>query len=329
MLKERLREEQPFVYEALSTALTNGTLSHACLFAGPDVTCKKEAAILLAMSLLCENKADGFACESCNTCRRVKENGHLDYVLLDGTERAISKDDADALQEQFSKTSGEAGTGQRVAVILNAGNSSLSAMNSLLKFLEEPGNDITVILTADNISQILPTIVSRCTVLYFARPKEDYLLHKAMDNGIDEEDAWFIAHLSVPDDEGLAYIKSDIYTHAVAMLKQLLDINGPRSEWLVDYDISYKLTQKDSNLEMIRTFLALLNLYCHDVILKRNRGPAWYRAALQKAVHQKDAYARLIITIQRELELCTRFNDQNLLTAQIYQKLEEFFHDIK
>ena len=103
MLKELLKEEQPLVYEALSTALSNGTLSHALLFAGPDVTCKKEAAILLAMSLLCENREDGFACETCNTCRRVKENGHMDFVLLDGTQRAISKDDADALQSDEIK----------------------------------------------------------------------------------------------------------------------------------------------------------------------------------------------------------------------------------
>ena len=328
MLKERLKEEQPLVYEALSTALSNGTLSHALLFAGPDVTCKKEAAILLAMSLLCENREDGFACETCNTCRRVKENGHMDYVLLDGTQRAISKDDADALQEKFSKTSGEAGTGQRVAVILNAGNSSLSAMNSLLKFLEEPGAGITVILTVDNISEILPTIVSRCTVLHFARPGEDYLMQKARDCGIGEEDVWFIAHLSYGED-AMEFVKSDVYTHALAMLKQMLNRNGPRSEWLVDYDISYKLSEKDSNLQMIRTFLDLMDLYCHDVILKSNQGPAWYRETMRETTLTNDVLAKLIITIQRQKELCTRFNDQNLLTAQIYQKLEEFFHDVK
>lgn len=328
MLKERLKEEQPLVYEALSTALRNGTVSHACLFAGADVTCKNEAAVLLAMSLLCENKEDGFACEVCNTCRRVKENGHMDYVLLDGTKRAISKEDADALQLRFSKTSGEQGTGQRVAVILNAGNSSPSAMNSLLKFLEEPGKDITIILTVDNISQILPTIVSRCTVLNFARPSEDYLLQKARESGIGEEDVWFISHLSKTGEEAAAFVKEDVYTHAVAMLKQMLNINGPFSEWLVDYDISYKLSEKESNLEMIRTFLDLVDLYCHDVILQRKQGPSWYRQAVEQA-EGIEHYAKLIITMHREKDLCTRFNDQNLLTAQIYQKLEEFVHDIR
>ena len=329
MLKEQLKEEQPLVYEALRIALVNGTVSHACLFAGPDVTCKKEAALLLAMSLLCENREDGFACESCNTCRRVRENGHMDFVLLDGTQKAISKDDVDALQEKFSKTSGEAGTGQRVAVLLNAGNSSLSAMNSLLKFLEEPGKDITIILTVDNISQILPTIVSRCTVLYFVRPSEDYLLQKARESGIEEEDVWFVSHLAKADENVAEFVKSDMYTHAVAMLKQCLGINGPFSEWLVDYDISYKLSDRTENLQMIRMFLDLLDLYCHDVILKRHHVPSWYQNAVQQAVGHQEDYAKLIIRMHREKDLCTRFNDQNLLTAQIYQKLEEFFHDVR
>ena len=36
------------------------------------------------------------------------------------------------------------------------------AANSLLKFLEEPEDDIIAILSCKNISAVLPTIISRC-----------------------------------------------------------------------------------------------------------------------------------------------------------------------
>ena len=90
-----------------------------------------------------------------------------------------------------------------------------------------------------------------------------------------------------------------------------------------------KIQQILHNLQMIRTFLDLMDLYCHDVILKSNQGPAWYQESMRETTLTNDVLAKLIITIQRQKELCTRFNDQNLLTAQIYQKLEDFFHDVK
>ena len=38
----------------------------------------------------------------------------------------------------------------------------LLAMNSLLKFLEEPVEEVYAILTTKNINKVLPTIQSRC-----------------------------------------------------------------------------------------------------------------------------------------------------------------------
>ena len=91
----------------------------------------------------------------------------MDFVYLDGNAKSISKKDVDDLQLQFSKTSSEEGTGTRCYILDHFENSSSSAMNSLLKFLEEPGKDVVGILITDNIHRILPTFVSRCTMIPF------------------------------------------------------------------------------------------------------------------------------------------------------------------
>ena len=44
---------------------------------------------------------------------------------------------------------------------------SVSAANSLLKFLEEPASDTVAILMTEQGQRILPTILSRCQVLTF------------------------------------------------------------------------------------------------------------------------------------------------------------------
>ena len=52
-----------------------------------------------------------------------------------------------------------------------AENTTPEALNSLLKFLEEPqGSDTLAILIVENQARILPTIVSRCQTLTRKHP---------------------------------------------------------------------------------------------------------------------------------------------------------------
>ncbi len=53
-------------------------------------------------------------------------------------------------------------------VIENIDNATPEAANAFLKNLEEPTKNIIYILTANNLSNVLPTIVSRCQVVKIA-----------------------------------------------------------------------------------------------------------------------------------------------------------------
>lgn len=54
---------------------------------------------------------------------------------------------------------------QRAVIILNAGRMRTEAQNALLKTLEEPPDDTSLILTAESPQQLLETIRSRCQEL--------------------------------------------------------------------------------------------------------------------------------------------------------------------
>jgi DNA polymerase-3 subunit delta' len=54
MIKDLLKKTQPVVYQALENALKNRHVSHSYLFLGPAGTPKKQTAVLMAQSLLCE-----------------------------------------------------------------------------------------------------------------------------------------------------------------------------------------------------------------------------------------------------------------------------------
>ena len=53
----------------------------------------------------------------------------------------------------------------KVVLIKNAQNLDLIHQNTLLKNIEEPGENNYFILTANNLSKILPTIISRCHLI--------------------------------------------------------------------------------------------------------------------------------------------------------------------
>ena len=91
MVKDKLKEQQPIVYHTLKNALENSRLAHAYLFSGPGGSMKKDAAILLAQSLLC--KGNTFACEECDLCKRVKAHEYADMIYLDGSEISIKKEE--------------------------------------------------------------------------------------------------------------------------------------------------------------------------------------------------------------------------------------------
>lgn len=62
--------------------------------------------------------------------------------------------------------------GRRVYIIYGFERLSTVISNKILKFLEEPGENIYAILLTQNFEKILPTIVSRCQIMNLLFPKE-------------------------------------------------------------------------------------------------------------------------------------------------------------
>ena len=350
MIKDLIKEQQPIVYKALVNARKEGRLSHAYLFTGPRGTVKNEAAILLAQSIFCE-KQDVLACEHCDTCRRVAEGEHADMMILSGQNQTIKKEDIDRIQKKFSKTALEA-SGKKVYIIDHLENANASAMNSMLKFLEEPAPDLTAILLCDSIDRILPTILSRCTILPFVPVKASVYYEEAVKEGIAQDDAYFLSRTAgsiramheyldekETDDDDLPMSK--IYEKAKEMFMQYLNKDGSRDELLIDYNLSIRFqnvsisrkkadgkekkvsADKKCNMQLLIMFFDLLSMFYHDVILGAEEGPEWYQKAIQEEKKKSSAQVRKLQIAHEERDLCNLTNDLNLIMDQAMFRLEE------
>ncbi|PIQ95933.1 MAG: DNA polymerase III subunit delta' [Nitrospinae bacterium CG11_big_fil_rev_8_21_14_0_20_56_8] len=164
-----LGQEQP--KHILKKALEFGSLPHAYLFYGPESVGKKLTAIELAKILNCTEKGPLDRCNTCPSCRKIEARTHPDFFLIEPEKTASGRDgqikieQIRDLQKKLVYLPYEGRV--KVAVVDSAESLNLQAANSFLKTLEEPPSDTLIILVANNLYQLLPTIISRCQGIKF------------------------------------------------------------------------------------------------------------------------------------------------------------------
>jgi DNA polymerase-3 subunit delta' len=168
-------------WQQIKQLIKSDRLPHALFLHGNQGLGKSDFAISLANALLCKQPtADLQACGSCQACKLLAANTHPDLYYLKPVpaEKTKSKkptlniriDDIRELCNKLNQTSQYGG--YRVAIIEQADQLTPSAANSLLKTLEEPGNDVLMILTSARSHRLPVTIRSRCQLMRFAVPDE-------------------------------------------------------------------------------------------------------------------------------------------------------------
>jgi DNA polymerase-3 subunit delta' len=168
----------------LKRFLRNGTLPHALLFTGIEGVGKRTAATEIAIALNCANpRADktsrrdpSRACGICPACRQIRSNSHPDVFTVTPQNNLLRIDQIRKLIRTLAMKPFSAR--HRVVTIAEAQTMNPEAANALLKILEEPPRQTTLILTAPHRSELLPTIVSRCRQIAFEplRPEELQIL---------------------------------------------------------------------------------------------------------------------------------------------------------
>jgi len=154
--------------DLLAGALLNNRLAHAYLLTGPAFIGKTTLARVFAQALNCGAR-DSAPCLSCRSCQLIANDGHPDVRLIEpvlsssGRTETLRIDQVRGLQRELALSPYEGR--YRVAIMTRFQQASLGAANALLKTLEEPPERVALVLTADSVSPLLPTIVSRCQSL--------------------------------------------------------------------------------------------------------------------------------------------------------------------
>ena len=98
-----------------------------------------------------------------NIIKLIDDNNYPDIKIIEPDGSTIKKGQMIDLQKDYSNKS--LLDGKRIYVVKEADKLNLASANTILKFLEEPEEDIIAILLTTNRYKILETILSRCQIL--------------------------------------------------------------------------------------------------------------------------------------------------------------------
>ena len=187
--------------DLLKGAIIHDRIGHAYLLTGPRQIGKGTLARTFAMALNCQDEElEARPCGQCRPCTLIENGRHPDIRLLlpevSGRGKyTIKIDQIRGLAQELSLTATEART--KVAIIKQFDAANASAANAFLKTLEEPPNNVVLLLTASDADTLLPTITSRCRTIAL-RPLSTRKIEGVLQAryNIDPGHARLLAHLS-------------------------------------------------------------------------------------------------------------------------------------
>ena len=185
MLEDYIKE-QPIITKLLINSIDNNKVVQAYLFVSNDKSFLTQFSIAFSKKLI--NPKDD---EKIN--KNIDDNNYPELKIIKPVNNLIKKEELSALQKEFmvKPTLGE----KLIYIIDGADKLNSSSANTILKFLEEPNDNIIAILLTDNLPKVLPTIKSRCQVLLFNNKSTDnyidllynkYSIYKDDDYSIDD-----------------------------------------------------------------------------------------------------------------------------------------------
>ena len=163
-LKEKVEESQPQLSAQFEKVVKNNKLTHAYLIEHLDNSVTYDFSLWLAQHIFCLEKNEGLACGNCSNCLRIESFDFPDVNVIEPDGQTIKVDQVREIKQTFIRSGME--SRKKVLIIRQAEKMTVSAANSLLKFIEEPDGMMYVFFLTTNLNKILPTIQSRCQQVY-------------------------------------------------------------------------------------------------------------------------------------------------------------------
>jgi len=159
---------------------------HAVLISGSQGLGKIELAQQFAQMAMCEDLSASGSCLHCPSCQLIAVGNHTDLISISAEKEIIKVEQIRKLSRDVMLSGSR--NQYRVVIIEDAEKMNNASANALLKTLEEPPQQVIIVLTSSELGRLLPTIKSRCVKISLAIPDDNLALSWLKENADVSED---------------------------------------------------------------------------------------------------------------------------------------------
>ena len=227
--------------------------------------------------LFCPNKYEE-NCNKCNICNLIDQNYLPSLKIIEPLGSNIKKEQILELKKTFSSI--PIYTKNNIYIIKNAEKMNASSANTMLKFLEEPEENILGFFVTNNLNNVISTIKSRCEIIkvFYDNHELDIKTVDNPDNSKYLEIAkTYIYKLEVEKKDSIMYnrnvllnelseredVKKVFYIMVIIYnesLNKLLNLNNEFAKFSVlDYLLKLNYDDVLKRLKLLNNFLDNLN----------------------------------------------------------------------
>lgn len=188
---EKYIDEQEIVTKLLAQSLKEDKIVQAYLFCCDDINYIYNYSKEFAKSIISLSDIEEPILK--NIFIRIDKEEYSELKIVEPDGNFIKKEQLLELQNSVLNKPIEGN--KIIYIIKNCEKLNASSANSILKFLEEPEDDIIAILLTDNINMVIPTIKSRCQVVNFKNMKNNIHSNNKLINFIFDD----ISNITVED----------------------------------------------------------------------------------------------------------------------------------
>ena len=251
------------IKEHLQVAIRDKKPFHAYIFQGDVGVGKETMARTFAAGLQCQSE-ESKPCKDCVSCHQMESGNQPDVVWVTREKTSLGVEE---IRRQLCNTMDikPFASPYKIYIVPEAEKMTVEAQNALLKTIEEPPEYGVVLLLTSNISELLPTIQSRCLTMEF-RPLSTATVENFLTTQCQVPD--YLAKASAAFAQGnlgkaVRYAKSEDFIERKDQILSLL-------RRVKDMDLTEMLTIiKDlgTRKEEMRDYIDLMALWYRDVLV--------------------------------------------------------------
>lgn len=331
----------------MKRAILNERINKAYLFYGPEGSGKDAMAIDFGKALNCSSE-NSIPCQTCSDCRLIGQLTHPDIKFIFAAPSNLKEEDyvkhvQKKAENYYSRSTYSEMAGilidqirvlkkiatmklykgkKRVFIISEADRMTVEASNSLLKLLEEPPEQLILILTTSRFDKLLPTIISRCQVVKFAPLNESSIKEKLIDNNIEPQQANVISRLSM----GNFYKAQQLLEEDYQVLREqawILLMESQNKDELKKLDVVNQVAASKDRGQIKELFLSIL-LWLRDLQVLRtqeNNGTSVQTLYNEDQLEKLEQLKRAFSCINLEKTITDTENSIDLVEKNVYINL--------